>query len=380
MEWEQQLLDGAPDVDARRALLDYLAEQGHDLELMRDAAAAGRLYALAGDQHIRPGRMTLRFDDLAQRLGEDVDWVRRLWRALGLVEPLPDGRVATEAEVEALAVWPLLRQILGDEQALELARVHGSAVARVAEAVAATMTYVVPDIDLARSGDEVTTARAFAAVTELVPQATRSIEMLYRQHLGTAALHLESAHVPTGFGLQPSPYCIGFADLCGFTAATERLTAAELTTLLSVFESAAFDEAADGGGRCVKLIGDAAMFVAASPDALAEIAHRLVTRMAAASDVLPVRVAMAAGDVVVRGGDYFGPSVNLAARLLGLAEPGTVLADARLAQRLDPDRWQLLAQEAQAVKGVADLVVPQQVLRAGSAVRPRPRSRSGHGS
>ena len=108
------------------------------------------------------------------------------------------------------------------------------------------------------------------------------------------------------------------------------------------------------------------MFVAASPDVLAQIAHRLVARMAEVSDVLPVRVALAAGDVVVRGGDYFGPPVNLAARLLALAEPRTVLADARLAQRLDPGRWQLRAQEPQTVKGIAEVVVPQQVLRTGA--------------
>lgn len=363
MDWEQDLLEGAPDVAVRRALLDYLAGMGHDVELMRDAVRRGRLYALAGDQHIRSGRVLLTFDDLAERLQQDVDWVRRLWRALGLVEPAPDGRVATEAEVEALAIWGILRSIVGDDRSLELARVHGSATARMAEAVAATMTYVLPDIDLARSGDELTTARAFAAVAELVPQATRSVDMLYRQHLGTATLHFESAHVPTGFGVQPAPYCIGFADLCGFTAATERLGTAELTALLGVFEGAAFDEAAEAGGRCIKLIGDAAMFVAASPDVLAEIGHRLLERMARAGDLLPVRVAMAAGEVIVRGGDYFGPPVNLAARLLALAEPGTVLADESLARRLDRSRWQLTALAAQPLKGVAGPVVPQQVLR-----------------
>lgn len=363
MDWDQDLLEGAPDPDVRRALLDHLSDQGHSVELMRDAAAAGRLYALIGDQHIRPGRMTLTFDDLAARLQQDVAWVRRLWRALALVEPLPGGRVATDGEVEALAIWPVLRELLGDEGSLELARVHGSTLARLAEAVAATMTYAVPDIDLSRSGDELTTARAYGAVTELVPQAMRSVDMVYRQHLGTATLHFESAHVPTGFGVQPSPYCVGFADLCGFTAATERLAASELTALLGVFEAAAFDEAAEVGGRCVKLIGDAAMFVAASPDVLAEIGHRLLDRMGKASDVLPIRVAMAAGDVVVRGGDYFGPPVNLAARLLALAEPGTVLAEHRLAQRLDRARWELRAQEPQTVKGVTQAVVPHQVLR-----------------
>jgi len=43
---------------------------------------------------------------------------------------------------------------------------------------------------------------------------------------------------------------------------------------------------------------------------------------------------VAFGDVVVRHGDFYGPTVNLAARLVAAADPGTVLADAVLHARL----------------------------------------------
>jgi class 3 adenylate cyclase len=365
VDWDETgLVEGAPDPDVRRALLDDLAARGFDLDLMRDAHSQGRLYSLAGDQQIRPGRRTLTLPALAEVLQQDVEWTRRMWRALGLTDPGPDQPVVSQDEAARLGIWAALRELFGDEQALALARVHGAAFARVSEAVSAAMSIALPDIDMVHGQDELSTARAFAQVSALMPQVSRAIDLLYRMHLGEATRYLESAHAPGGFGQGGVRYCIGFADLCGFTAATERLSTGELTALLAVFECAAHEEALAAGGRCVKLIGDAAMIVAPSADALAEIAHRVLTRMGEAHDALPVRVGMAAGDVLLRDGDYFGPPVNLAARMLGLADAGFVLADAHLAERLDRSRWQVTAGEPREVKGLQATVVPYEVRRA----------------
>jgi class 3 adenylate cyclase len=362
VDWDATgLLDGAPDREVRRALLDELEALGFSLELLQAAQARGRLYALAGDQEIRPGLLTVGLAELAERLGQDVGWVRRMWRALGLTDPGPGVPVLAEHEVGVYRVFALLREVFDDELALSLARVHGASMARIAEAVAAAMDIAQPGMDMVHGVDELTASRAYHATTALMPAVSRVLDLLYRQHLGEATLHFERAHAPAGIAAG-APYCIAFADLCGFAAATERLSTGELTALLSVFETAAYDVAASVGGRCVKLIGDAAMLVCASPDSTVEMAHRLVARMEEANDLLPVRVGMATGDVVVRDGDYFGMPVNLAARLLALAGPYEVLADEALARRLDAQRWQVAAQESQAVKGFARPVAPQRVL------------------
>ena len=47
-----------------------------------------------------------------------------------------------------------------------------------------------------------------------------------------------------------------------------------------------------------------------------------------------LRVGLSVGEVIVRQGDFYGPTVNLAARLVASAEPGTALADATLHGRL----------------------------------------------
>jgi adenylate cyclase len=79
------------------------------------------------------------------------------------------------------------------------------------------------------------------------------------------------------------------------------------------------------GGRVVKLIGDAVLFTA--PDA--ESACRIALEMAEACErhpLLPmVHIGLAEGDVMRRGGDVYGPVVNLAARLVEHATPGQVL-------------------------------------------------------
>ncbi|MGB9011809.1 MAG: adenylate/guanylate cyclase domain-containing protein [Aeromicrobium sp.] len=357
---EEHLLAGAPDVAVRQALVAHLRGAGFEDLLLSQAAKRGRLYALEGDQMIRPGATTLTIADVASRLGQETAVTTRLWRALGLEEPVLDEPVATEGEAAALAVWPLIAQLVGESQALALARVQGAAVSRMCEAVASTMVEAVPEIDLLHSPDELATSHAFALAASLMPQVVEMIEMTFRHHLLSATRHFEQANAPEGFGLHGVPWCVSFADLCGFTAATGRLDADALHSLLGLFESIAHDEAAAAGVRCVKLIGDAAMFVGASPDGIAQASHGLIARLAELDAVLAVRVGMAAGDVIVRAGDYFGPAVNLAARLLELAEPGEVLSESVLTQQLG-DLWEVDAREARHVKGITEPVVPYAV-------------------
>jgi adenylate cyclase len=52
-------------------------------------------------------------------------------------------------------------------------------------------------------------------------------------------------------------------------------------------------------------------------------------------DTLPsLRIGLAAGEVVTRDGDLFGPVVNLAARLVACAAPEQIVIDAETVRRL----------------------------------------------
>jgi class 3 adenylate cyclase len=66
---------------------------------------------------------------------------------------------------------------------------------------------------------------------------------------------------------------------------------------------------------------------------------------------------MAYGDVLAQDGDYFGPPVNLAARLVAAAEPGQVLASPATAELLG-DGHVVVAQEPRLLRGIDAPVTP----------------------
>jgi len=103
--------------------------------------------------------------------------------------------------------------------------------------------------------------------------------------------------------------------------------------MLERFEATTGNVIAAAGANVVKRIGDAVMFVTNAPGVACALALELLEACTRAG--LPkLRIGLAWGDVMVRQGDFYGPTVNLAARLVASADPGTALADAELHGRL----------------------------------------------
>jgi adenylate cyclase len=91
------------------------------------------------------------------------------------------------------------------------------------------------------------------------------------------------------------------------------------------FEELAHDTVVALGGRVVRMIGDEVMFVVPTADSGAQIGLSLAEAYSDDYLLSDVRVALAVGPVLVKDGDYYGPVVNLASRLVNVAHPGTVL-------------------------------------------------------
>src|SRR5262249_47383881 len=119
-------------------------------------------------------------------------------------------------------------------------------------------------------------------------------------------------------------FTVGFVDLVGFTPLSQQLSEAELAGVVERFEDTAYDVTTARDGRVVKLIGDEVMFVAGDAAAACDIALTLVERFAGDPSATP-RGGLAYGNLLVRGGDYYGPIVNLASRLAELAVPNELL-------------------------------------------------------
>ena len=142
---------------------------------------------------------------------------------------------------------------------------------------------------------------------------------------------------------------VGFADLSGFTALTQQLQPDELSMLLSEFNATVTDVVHADGGRVVKFIGDAVMWVSPTAASLAQAAADLVRHPKAVQAGLQVRAGIAYGSMIAINGDYFGVPVNLAARLVAAAEPGQILA-AQSVHDVLPD-WPGRALDPVALKG-----------------------------
>src|SRR5215471_12122217 len=84
-------------------------------------------------------------------------------------------------------------------------------------------------------------------------------------------------------------------------------------------------------GRIFKITGDGVLVEFGSPVNAVQCAVELQRRMSDANQQLPkdrhlvLRIGINLGDVIIEGGDRYGDGVNVAARLEGIAEPGSIL-------------------------------------------------------
>ena len=151
------------------------------------------------------------------------------------------------------------------------------------------------------------------------------LEFTWRRHVQAAVRRTMLLRARLGDAGTLPELAVGFADMVGFTMLSQQLSEEELAAVVSRFEEVAHDITTSLGGRVVKMIGDEAMFVSESVEAMARIGLGLAEAYADDELLSDVRVALAVGPVLVQDGDYYGTVVNLASRVVNIAAPGSVL-------------------------------------------------------
>jgi len=261
-------------------------------------------------------------EDMAVRSGVSVDQVLELWRMLGI--SVPDGRSPMFSERDASFTTLATQFKPVGSHADELLRVLGAALARVAEAaISLYIQTAEPKMDTSER-DVVLWAKDLAETTALALKIGDSLGTIFAHHLSDAIDRQRVAQLEVAdrslFRL-----AVGFVDLVGFTPLAQHTAPPDLLGFIGGFEARAFDVATRHHGRIVKHIGDEVMFVALDASAGCAIARDLTHDC---SEGIEPRGGVAFGDVITRHGDYYGPVVNLAARLADLAIPREVLVDA----------------------------------------------------
>jgi class 3 adenylate cyclase len=337
---------GIANAREREGLIKYLDGLGFTAEEMVEAERAGRLFGLAGDALQRSGRPAYSLRTAAEALGVGVHDVQRAWIALGLSIAEPDQLALSQADVDALATWAEVKALVGDDRALALLRVAGASLERLAEAISSVVRAGLPSIQLLHTNDELATAEAYRGIAEYIPRMGAMVDAVLRHHLTSARTHFEGVLRDTS---QSVTCGVGFADLSGFTALTQRLSPSELSDLLIEFGGTVSDLVHTDGGRVVKFIGDEVMWVTSSPELLVKVAVDLVEHPQAREAGLQVRAGLGFGAVLAIAGDYWGNPVNLAARLVAAAAPGQILAAADVCDQLRG--WPAVEQEPLILKG-----------------------------
>jgi adenylate cyclase len=161
---------------------------------------------------------------------------------------------------------------------------------------------------------------------DLLPAFLEAVEAVFRRQLVVVSYQLWSTDEERA--AVTLDRTVGFADLVGSTDVLHTQSVKEMAEMVRMFEEQAWELVSQAGGRVVKLIGDEAMFVVEDSRRACDVGLGLVE-----ASPHPVRVGLAAGPVVGLYGDYYGETVNVAARLVRAAEPSTLLVSETVRDR-----------------------------------------------
>ena len=126
--------------------------------------------------------------------------------------------------------------------------------------------------------------------------------------------------------------CFAFVDMCGFTRMNDTLGDDEAVEVLAAFRALVRRLAPDHGIRVAKWFGDGCMFVSTEIQPIVAGMLDLTAQLERADIVLPLRIGIASGPVILfEGDDFIGMAINLASRLCDAAGPGEILASPEVA-------------------------------------------------
>jgi adenylate cyclase len=316
-----------PAAAAHARLVARLRQRGHSLDELREASASGRLAYGYIEDLFPSAQKAVSLEEAAAENGLEPALIGRIYGSMGFnLDSL--GRF-TEDDLQLLrytaavlaAGFPLIAF-------LQLVRVYGQAIARIADAeVRLFHLYVheplmrdgVPGLAMAEEME--------GLARELLPLASPIMDHVHQRYLHhfveqDVIGHMEAdldGEAPLDLGRLR--VVIAFADLAGYTRLTEEQGDEEAVGAVERFignvEATLPDDA-----RVIKTIGDEVMVVGSDPAGLVDWAVGFQTLNV--DRPLP-RIGLHYGEALYRDGDYYGREINQAARVAARAAGGEVL-------------------------------------------------------
>jgi adenylate cyclase len=271
------------------------------------------------------------FQQLSAQTGIPLELLMVVREAFGFAEPHPEDTL----HHNELSVVPLLQlQLSKGFRPLIIERwlrVYGDSLRRIADAEAAWWN---SEVEMALVASGMTEGEMLQAQADLGSQMTPLIEQVLlaiyhgqQEHTWSQVFveHVEGALEAAGlYSRLERPPAMCFLDITGYTRLTEERgdeAAAELAARLAGLVRRS---SLEHGGTPVKWLGDGVMFYFRAPGDAVLAAVEMV-EVVGSHGLPPAHVGIHAGPVVFQDGDYFGRTVNLAARIADYARPGEVL-------------------------------------------------------
>jgi class 3 adenylate cyclase len=282
---------------------------------------------------------------------------QELMRAFGLRSPATDEPAFTPAEAAALTelwrhqdIWPF-------ELGIQISRLYGRLLARIAQAsVAQWLAVAEPRLRAAEPDAGRRMIAAADSFDRLLPVADVLLAGVHRRWVEreTAQLAVRAAESGPAAALFSgvAQVSILFCDLKDFTAFADRQGDSAAVRMIDRFASIVMDQRGEEAGL-TKLLGDGFMVIYQEPAAAVAAGRRIIQEMRSAG-APGVHASVHHGVAVPREGDYFGQAVNLAARLLVLAERDELLATSPVVEQSPEFEWEHCGSER--VRGFSDEV------------------------
>jgi adenylate cyclase len=351
-------------------LMAAFEDAGISLEDVARGVGAGELSFPLGLFLPEPVEATATYAALAGELGRDPQLLRRLGGELGFPPPEDDRLRDEDAEMLRLVVTTL--DLADDDELSRFARLYGGTIQRLVGSGLQFFDLAVRQKVASREGlpneekDAMIYQRA-GAYTELVQGLVSWLQRRHREHAVLEYIVGVTEQFMEERGITPKqarrPPAIAFLDLAGYTALAEEHGDEAAAALASDLAGVVQEAAQTQGCRPVKWLGDGVMFHFSDAGTAIRSGLELIEKTEKTISV-PARIGIDAGAVVVQDGDYFGRTVNVAARIADYARPHEVLVSeaARESCGLDGFEFELIGDVP--LKGVSKAVRLHKATRA----------------
>jgi adenylate cyclase len=331
--------------DALRARwVQSLEQAGVPLEGLAEAIRDGALSfsfmdVSAFDQFA--GLSGTTFQQLSARTDIPLELLMVVREAFGFAEPRPEDTVREDE----LSVVPVIELQLSEgfspvviERWL---RVCGDSLRRVAETETAAWRseLVMPLLESGVAESEMLEAQADLG-SQMAPLREQALLAIYhgqQEHIWSNGFveHVEGALEGVGlYSRLDRPPAMCFLDITGYTRLTEERGDEAAADLAARLAHLVRRSAQEHGGTPVKWLGDGVMFYFPEPGDAVLAAVEMV-EVVGSHGLRPAHVGIHAGPVVFQEGDYFGRTVNMAARIAEYARPGEVLVSQEVVDAAD---------------------------------------------